>query len=313
MTHHKMRDMRTHQSWLRSASTARGVTILTFLIVPVSALVILNLYPVLQLLYISLTTFNGINWAKAKFVGLRNYTDLFTRDSDLIAPIVNGLYYLVGSFVQLALATWFAVVLNLRLPGSRLFRTILFLPFVLNAVAAALIFRHFLQLDGTLNDVMQWLFGAGVRVPWLDASQSYTNFSLSAASVWRYLGFNLVVTFGALQAIPQEQYDAAKLEGANDWQAFWRITFPSIKTVLLLQAMLSAVGSLEVFEVPLLITSGAGKTATFAIEMVQTGFQYRRAGTAAAMAVIMLLIVVMFFVATRLVTRRAAEPNEVLK
>ena len=289
------------------------MTIATFLIVPVSALIILNIYPVIQLFYISLTDFNGVNWPRAKFVGLRNFNDLFTRDSDLLAPMINGLYYLFGSLVQLALATWFAVILNLRLPGSMVFRTILFLPFVLNSVAAALIFRHFLQLDGTLNDIVQWLFGAGVRIPWLDAAQGYTNFSLSAASVWRYLGFNLVVTFGVLQAIPQDQYDAAKLEGANDWQSFWRITFPTIRPILLLQMVLSAVGSLEVFEVPLLITGGAGKTATFAIEMVQTGFQYRRAGTAAAMAIVMLAIVVIFFVAARLISRHGADRAEVTR
>lgn len=294
-----------------TAATKRHLTIVTFLIVPVSALIILNIYPVIQLIYISLTDFNGVNWARAKFIGLRNFTDLFTRDSDLLAPMVNSLYYLFGSLVQLVLATWFAVILNLRLPGSKVFRTILFLPFVLNAVAAALIFRHFLQLDGTLNDIVQWLFGVGVKIPWLDAAQGYTNFSLSAASVWRYLGFNLVVTFGVLQSIPQDQYDAAKLEGANDWQSFWRITFPSIRSVLLLQLVLSAVGSLEVFEVPLLITGGAGKTATFAIEMVQTGFQYRRAGTAAAMAIVMLAIVVIFFVAARLVLQHAAARTEV--
>ena len=82
---------------------------------------------------------------------------------------------------------------------------------------------------------------------------------------------------------------------------------------MLLQIVLSAVGSLEVFEVPLLITGGAGKTATFAIEMVQTGFQYRRAGTAAAMAIVMLAIVVIFFVAARLISRHMADRAEVAR
>ncbi len=285
-----------------SSRAQRNTTIVVFLVVPVVSLVLFNIYPVLELLWISLTDFNSINWARAKFVGAQNYFGLFGRDARLLAPMVNSLYYLGGSLVQIALATWFAVTLNDRLPGSRVFRTILFLPFVLNAVAAALIFRHVLQLDGTLNDLLGALFGPGAKFPWLDASKSYTNFSLAAASVWRYLGFNLVVTFGVLQSIPQDQYDAARLEGANGWQTFWRITFPSIRLVLLLQLMLSAVGSLEVFEIPQIITMGAGKTATFAINMIQTGFEFRRAGVAAAMAVVMLLIVAVFFVATRLIS-----------
>ena len=293
---------------LRSAQAQRTLVIVTFLIVPLVSLILLNIYPVLQLFYISFTDFNGINWMRAKFVGLRNFSDLLTRDRDLMLPIVNSLYYLFGSLVQIALATWFAVILNMKLPGSRIFRTILFLPFVLNTVAAALVFRHFLQLDGTLNEFAQSVLGLDYKIPWLDAKQSYTNFSLAAASVWRYLGFNLVVTFGALQAIPQDQYDAAKLEGANEWQSFWRITLPSIRNVLFLQLALSVVGSLEVFEIPQLITYGQGKTSTFAIQMVQTGFQFRRAGEAAAMAVFMLLIVLVLYLVTQALARRFNGP-----
>lgn len=287
------------------AKAQRALTIVLFLLLPVTTLVVLNIYPVLQLFYISLTDFNGINWRRAEFVGLQNLVDLFTWDREqLLYPMTNSAYYLVGSIIQIVLATWFAVILNQKLPGSVLFRTILFLPFVLNAVAAALVFRNLLQLNGALNDLLQLMFGSGTRFAWIDASQSYSNFSLAAASVWRYLGFNLVVTFGALQAIPQDQYDAARIEGANGWQMFWRITFPSIRLVLLLQFMLSVVGSLEVFEIPLLITGGAGRTSTFAIEMVQAGFQNRRAGMAATMAVLMLAIVVVIFIMTRIVARR---------
>jgi multiple sugar transport system permease protein len=285
------------------AKTQRKLTIFAFLVVPIATLIVLNIYPILQLFWISFTDFNSINWGRAKFVGWRNYVDLFTFDRDKTLTMVTGLYYLGGSIVQIVLATWFAVVLNQMLPGSRVFRTILFIPFVLNAVAAGLIFRNFLELNGALNDIARLFFGSDFKFAWLDSSRGYTNFSLAAASVWRYLGFNLVVTFGALQAIPQDQYDAARLEGANGWQMFWRITFPSIKLIILLQFMLSLVGSLEVFEVPLLITRGAGETRTFAIEMVRTGFEQRRAGTAAAMAVLMLIIVVIVFATTRLLTR----------
>lgn len=275
-----------------SARMQKGLTTTTFLIIPITSLVLFGVWPVVQLFYISFLDFNGINWLRAEWVGLLNYTDLFTWDLQLLYPITNSFYYLFGSFIQLILATWFAVVLHQKLPGSRLFRTILFIPFVLNSVAAAIIFRNLLDVNGALNDILTFLFGPGAQVQWLDASESYTNFSLAAASVWRYLGFNLVITFGALQSIPQDQYDAARIEGANGWQCFWRITFPSIKLVLLLQIMLSVVGSLEVFEIPILITGGAGNTSTFAIEMVRTGFENQRAGTAAAMAILMLLFVI---------------------
>ncbi|MGV3490755.1 MAG: carbohydrate ABC transporter permease [Devosia sp.] len=291
-----------------SAKAQRRLVIFLFLVVPITSLIVLSIYPLVQLVWYSLTNFNGINIARAKFVGLQNYEDILGRDIELLAPILNSFYYLFGSLVQIVLATWFAVILNMRLPGSRMFRTILFIPFVLNAVAAALVFRHMLQLDGTLNEFASLITGMQVRIPWIDSRYDAANFSLAAASVWRYLGFNLVITYGALQAIPQDQYDAARLEGANDWQSFWRITFPSIRNVLFLQLALSVVGSLEVFEIPQLITGGAGKTSTFAIQMVQTGFQFRRAGTAAAMAVFMLLIVVALYFATQLLAKRMNRP-----
>ena len=137
------------------AKFQRRLTIFVFLIVPVTFLVVLNIYPVLQLFWISLTDFNSINWRRAEFVGIRNYIDLFTFDRDLLVPMTRSLYYLAGSLVQLILATWFAVVLNQKLPGSRVFRTILFIPFVLNAVAAGLIFKNFLELNGAANDILQ--------------------------------------------------------------------------------------------------------------------------------------------------------------
>ncbi|MEO6012718.1 MAG: sugar ABC transporter permease [Devosia sp.] len=288
------------------AKFQRRLTIFVFLIVPVTFLIVLNIYPVLQLFWISLTDFNSINWQRAKFVGIRNFVDLFTFDRDLLIPMTRSLYYLAGSVIQLILATWFAVVLNAKLPGSRMFRTILFIPFVLNAVAAGLIFRNFLELNGAANNILQLFLGPDFKIMWLDSSEPYSNFSLAAASVWRYLGFNLVVTFGALQAISHDQYDAARLEGANQWQQFWRITFPSIQLVLLLQFMLSLIGSLEVFEVPMLITRGAGETSTFAITMLETGFQNRRTGTAAAMAVLMLFVALTVFLITRLISSKGS-------
>src|ERR1700712_616065 len=146
-----------------SSRTQRNIAIVAFLIVPVVSLVLFNIYPVLQLFWISLTDFNSISWSHAKFVGLTNFINLVGRDQRLLAPMVNSLYYLGGSLGQIPLAPWFAVTLNQKLPGSQLFRTILFLPFVLNAVAAALIFRHVLQLDGTLNDLLVAMFGPGAK------------------------------------------------------------------------------------------------------------------------------------------------------
>ncbi len=285
-----------------TAQTQRRLVIIGFLVVPLMLLTVFSLYPFAQLVWFSLTDWDGISPEKT-FVGLANYERIFFEDQELLRPLINSLYYFIGSLMQLALATYFAVILNRGLPGSNVYRMLLFMPFVLNSVAVSIIFRDFLQIEGGLDALMVMIgLGAFTR-EWVQDPE-IVKWSLVFASVWRYLGFQLLITYGALQAVPQDQYEAARIEGASEWQQFRFITFPTIAPILGLQIILSTVGSLEVFDVPFLITGGANGTKTFIMATLQEAFEFRRVGLAAAMAVILLCFVMLVMVIQRAVFDR---------
>lgn len=287
---------------ISSARVQRRMVIVGFLVVPLSMLAIFSLYPFAQLIWFSMTDWDGLSPVK-EFVGLDNYRRIFNEDRVLLLPLVNSLYYFIGSMLQLALATYFAVILNRGLPGSGFYRLILFMPFVLNSVAVSIIFRDFLQIEGGL-DALMVLIGLGAYTQEWVQDPDIVKWSLVFASIWRYLGFQLLITYGALQAVPQDQYEAARIEGASEWQQFRFITFPTIAPVLGLQIILSTVGSLEVFDVPFLITGGANGTTTFIMATLQEAFEFRRVGMAAAMAVILLCFVMVVMVIQRMLFDR---------
>ncbi|GGX49132.1 carbohydrate ABC transporter permease [Saccharospirillum salsuginis] len=282
----------------------RRIIIVCFLVLPVGLLTVFSFYPAARLVYLSFMDWDGFS-PVMDFVGFANYVEILYWDPELLAPLLNSFYYFFGSLIQLGLALWFAIILNQKLPGGDLFKVLLFLPFVLNQVASAFVFRVFFQVDGGLDSFLSLIGLDALSQPWL-MDKDVVPWSLVGASVWRYLGFNLVVFYGALQSIPSDLYEAATIDGANEWQKFRFITLPAIKLMIMLQALLALVGSLEVFEIPLLITGGANGTKTFVMATVEQAFQFQSYGIASAMAVLLLIMVFAFLLVQRTVSQEKA-------
>jgi multiple sugar transport system permease protein len=200
-----------------------------------------------------------------------------------------SLYYFVGSFLQMAIALYFAALLSYRTRFSNFFRGILFFPYLINGVAIGFVFLYLFQPGGTLDTVLSWV-GLSDPPHWL-GDPAIANYSLAATSVWRYTGLNFVLFLGAIQSIPGELYEAAEIDGANRWQQFWALTFPGIRRIIGLSFILAIAGSLSVFEVPFIMTGGANGTSTFVIQTLQTAFNFRQVGLASAMAIVLLVIV----------------------
>ncbi len=267
--------------------------VFAFLAIPLTLLFTFSYYPASQLFYMSVTDWDGYAPVK-EFIGFENYQYLMEEPSQL-QPLLVTFYYFVGAVIQLVLSLWFAVLVNSKLAGRNLFKTLIFIPFVLNAVAASMVFQIFYQVDGALDNFLAAIGLDAWIMPWL-MDPDVVNWSLVAASVWRYLGFNLILFYGVLQSIPQDQYEAARIEGASEWQQFRYITLPSIKLVIGLQVLLAFVGSLSVFEIPMIITKGANGTKTFVMATLETAFNFNDFGLASAMAVLLLMIVVFFMI-----------------
>ena len=275
-----------------SYRTQKTVLLIGFLTVPLLLLILFSLYPAAFLVWLSLTDWDGLGW-EMNFVGLDNYVEIFTRP-DIFSVFRNNAYYFVGGLIQVALALYFAVVLNNRLlKGRNAFRMLLFLPYVLHSVATVIMFRNVYHTEyGSLNLLLESLGLGAWKQPWL-SDRVLVDYALAFISMWKYMGLNMVIFLGALQSIPEDLYEAATIDGANGWQRFRHITIPGIYGVIELMLILTLTGALEVFDIPYIMMLGANDTETFVTQTIRMAFQYKKAGLASAMAVVLLCIVML--------------------
>jgi len=266
------------------------VTPWLFLIVPLALLVTFIYLPAGNLIYYSLTEWDGFGATPKVFVGAANYVAIFTRN-DILPVFLVSVYYIGASFVQMALALYFATMLSFSTRFRNLFKGILFFPYLINGVAIGFVFLYLFQPGGTLDSVLH-TFGLGsLTQHWL-GDPSVVNYSLAATSVWRYMGLNFVLFLGAIQSIPAQIYEAAEIDGANRWHQFRYIIAPGIRRIIGLSFILAISGSLSVFEIPYVMTLGENGSTTFVIKVVQLGFgTFHKVGLASAMAVLLLAIV----------------------
>ncbi|MEV8369970.1 sugar ABC transporter permease [Microbacterium sp. NPDC064584] len=260
-----------------------------FIAAAVGLLLLLTYLPAANMLWYSVTDWDGLDLDK-NFIGLENYTDVFTNPQ-IFGVFFVSLYYFAGAFVQMAIALYFAALLSSSTRFSNFFRGVLFFPYLINGVAIGFVFLYLFQPGGSLDTVLSW-FGLTDPPQWL-GDPNIANFSLAGTSVWRYTGMNFVLFLGAMQSIPSEFYEAAEIDGASKWQQFWALTFPGIRRIIGLTFILAVAGSLSVFEIPFIMTGGANGTSTFVIQTLQTAFNFRQVGLASAMAVVLLLIVLL--------------------
>jgi multiple sugar transport system permease protein len=267
----------------------RRLTPYLFIAAAVSLLLLLTYWPAANLLYFSVTDWDGLD-QNLNLVGAENYVRVFT-DPRIFEVFYVSLYYFGASFLQIALALYFATILSFNTRFRNFFRGVLFFPYLINGVAIGFVFLYLFQPNGTLDTVLSW-FGLSDPPQWI-GDPDVANWSLAGTSVWRYMGMNFVLFLGAIQSIPSDIYEAAELDGADKWQQFWAIILPGIRRILGLCFILSIAGSLSVFEIPFIMTGGANGTSTFVIQTIQTAFTHRQVGTASAMAVVLLLIVLL--------------------
>ena len=271
-----------------NANTEKKILIFTFTIVPIALLILFSYYPLVKMFEYSLTDWNGYS-PNQKFVGLDNYKTVLTNPR-YFSVFKTSLYYFIATFFQLAIALLFATILTFKVKFANFWKGILFFPYLLNGVAIGFIFLYFYKGGGTLDTLLTAIGLEDQIQLWL-GNRSINNISLAFTSVWRYTGFNFLIFLGAIQSINPEVYEAAEIDGANNWHKFKYIIIPSIKNIVFLNIILGVSGSLSVFDIPYIMTGGSNGTTTFVIQTIETAFQYNRVGLASAMAVILLIIV----------------------
>lgn len=285
---HVRQKKRTFGEWLKSRDGQKVVVMVTFMVVPLLLLFVFTYLPFGEMF--SFSFFDMKYVGERKFVGLKNYAKVFSR-SDCFGALKLSLYYMAGSMVQLALALYLATILSFKVKGGNIFKGFMFFPFLINGIAVGFIFKFFYTRGFVFDTVLQWCGFKLDSLPYWLKDQSINNISLVGTSVWRYFGQNMVLFIGAIMSVDSELYEAAMLDGANKFQQFIYIILPSIKTIVMLNVILSITGSLSAFEPPYVITSGANGTGTYFVVMNEIAHTQQKVGLASAMAIVLLMII----------------------
>lgn len=275
-------------SWLDRDSVAAGI----FLTPALAILGIFLFYPIIYLLYLSFTkgsfTVSGIEW-----IGWRNYLRLFT-DADFWQVVGNTAYFTIATVIPtIIIPLALSVMLNRSFVGRGALRAAYFIPSITSLVAVGLAFRWLFQTDGPINNLLiSWGFEP---IAWL-SSTVWAMPVLILLSSWKQLGLNLVVFIAGLQVIPQSRYEAAELDGANDWAKFWYITIPGLKPTLVFAILTTAIFTLRSFEQVYIITGGGplNSTNVLVYYIYEQAFSRFEFGYAAAAATVLLTIAAVF-------------------
>ncbi|MBF2007269.1 MAG: sugar ABC transporter permease [Chlorogloeopsis fritschii C42_A2020_084] len=246
------------------------------------------LWPIAYLFYLSFTA-GSFTSAGTHWVGLKNYLRLLLT-SDFWQVIFNTAYFTITTVLpSLVIPLALAVLLNQTLALRGLLRSAYFLPSIISLVAAGLGFRWLFQNNGPVNGLLDAI---GIEpIPWL-GSTIWAMPVLILLSIWKQLGFNLVVFLAGLQTIPSSRYEAAELDGANAWQQFWYITLPGLQPTIVFAFVTTMIFTLRSFEQVYVITGGGPLNSTnlLVYYIYQEAFGQFDFGYAAAAATVLLAV-----------------------
>lgn len=275
-------------------STKRSVFIGLSLFIPVILLLCFVIYPALDLLRMSFYRWDGVS-VEQTFIGLDNYVRLFKESPDLWLSLRNNLIYFVIHTLFIPLELMFAVMLTKKLRGSNIFKSLTFMPYIVNGVAIAYAFSYFYSpINGAFNNILTLLGLENWIRNWL-SDPAIVNLTLASVSVWRYSGYHVVLFFAALQSIPNDILEAATIDGAGAWQQFWRIQLPSISLVIDFTLFQNVRGALQMFDIPFVMTSGGPgyASSTFTLFTLDTAFKFDSFGMASTMAIAIIVLIVL--------------------
>lgn len=250
---------------------------------------LLQLLPFLSSLYYSFTNYrlmrDDISW-----VGLQNYITLFTVDPDFIKSLsVTFLYALMVVPAKLIMALLVALLLNSKIKGVNLYRTVYYLPSIMGAsIAVSALWKLLFMKDGVLNNFLGSLGFSGVD--WLGSSMALVTISL--LQVWQF-GSSMVIFLAALKQVPGELHEAARVDGAGAVRRFFSITLPMITPMLLFNTIMQTINAIQVFTSSFVITNGGPLKNTYVLGMklYEEAFGHFKMGYASAVSWVMFIIV----------------------
>jgi ABC-type sugar transport system permease subunit len=278
------------------------------------ALVILAaflLYPIGYSLWLSVHEWDGYTPRWGPFVGLENYRALAGDEVFWRATLNSIVFVVVRTPLEVGLGFLLALLLNRRLAARSLLRTLFFVPVVMSLIVVTIIFQRVYEPNTGLLNTLLASVGLGAWAhPWLGDPVTALP-AVIAVSVWKNVGFSLVILLAGLQGLPQDVLEAARVDGANGWQLTRRVITPLMQPILALTAMLSIIGGLKVFDLVFIMTRGGPtySTEVLATMLYREAFELNHMGVASAIGVILVAVVLSIARIQAYVLRGSGEPQ----
>ncbi|HEY7735902.1 MAG TPA: sugar ABC transporter permease [Candidatus Limnocylindrales bacterium] len=264
-------------------------------------------YPIGAVIYYSFTDFDVVR--PPVFVGLDNYRQLID-DPTFWKALGNSIVYLVATPTLIALSIALAIVVNRQLRGIHVFRAIYYIPAVAGSIAIGISWRWLFDRNGFLNGVLVWLGVIDQPIQWLTTPTLVLPIAI-LLTIWAGVGYYAVIFLAGLQNIPEELYDAARIDGCNDIQKHRHVSLPGLRPQVVFVAIISSLAALKVFDEVFILTNRTGGILDSGVTVVfylwKQAFNLSHAGYASAIAIVLLVLTLAFSVVNVRLLERGSE------
>jgi putative chitobiose transport system permease protein len=288
----------------------RTATPYLFLLPALVLLGIFVFYPIGAVVYYSLTDYDIVR--PPVFVGLDNFVRLLDDDTLKLA-LLHSFLYLIVTPILIVLSIILAIVVNRRLRGIHIYRALYFVPAVSGSIAIGLSWRWLFDRSGIINSLLQTWGLIDEPIQWL-ATPSLVLPMAMLLTIWAGVGYYSVIFLAGLQNVPEELYDAARIDGASDFQKHRYVSIPALRPQIVFVAVISSLAALKVFDEIYVLTNKTGGVLDSGVTMVfylwEQAFERSNAGYASAIAIVLLLVTLGFSIVNVRLLERGNAPGD---
>jgi len=281
---------KTKRIYSLKSENKRGI--LLFIVPVLLVYTLLFIVPMFQGVAYAFTDWDGIN-QNVHFVGLRNFIKIFTIDSSFLPAMGRTVFFVTLNFFGVnVLAMLFAIALTNKFKFNNIIRAAIFLPNVISMVIAGFIWQ-FMYLKIFPQAAEKFSILSFLNQSWLSDS-NLVMISIVLVSMWQGIGYIMTIYIAGLQGVDECQIEAAKIDGANGWQSFWKVKLPAVLPAVAVGAFMNVAGSFKIFDTVYSLTSGGpGKSSEVAmLEIYREAYLYKNFGLACAKAVLLAIVIV---------------------
>ncbi len=264
-------------------------------------------YPIGAVVYYSFTEFDIVR--PPVWVGIENYQRLLD-DPVFWKALGNSVVYLIVTPTLIVLSIALAIAVNRRLRGIHLYRAIYYIPAVAGSIAIGISWRWLFDRNGFLNSILIWLGVIDQPIQWL-AEPELTLPIAMLLTIWAGVGYYSVIFLAGLQNIPEELYDAARIDGCNDLQKHWHVSLPGLRPQIVFVSVISSLAALKVFDEIFVLTNRSGGILDSGVTIVfylwKQAFNLSHAGYASAIAIVLLVLTLVFSIVNIRLLERGSE------